>query len=222
MTKKERILVYFLLIVMFLIREEIYTFLFQKEIVSKEYVSICNIENKELENKYLELVNAYNYQEPYKYDLEPSKILYRDIYNLKNEITIYKGLNDEIKENNLVINEKGLVGIISKVNKNSSVVELLENENTKLSVKINNSYGILKYKNNELIVEGISNKDDIKESDEIRTSDISIYPSNILIGKVEEIRLNNYDIEKVIKVKTEVDFSNLKFVSIITNLRGES
>lgn len=161
MTKKARILLYFIIIVAFFLKEEVYGFLMEKRIRESENNSICQIKNEVLEEKYQELVTNYGYDDVLPYTLEHSKVLYKDIYNLNKQITIYKGSNQNVQENNLVINEKGLVGIVRKVNKNSSVVDLLEKDGLNLSVKINNSYGILKYKNQELIVEGISSKEKI-------------------------------------------------------------
>lgn len=220
MTRKSKILIYILIIIILLVKEEIYGFLIQTSSFNKQTSFLCNIENETLKNKYNELMSAYGYIDSIPYHLEYTKVLFQDIYNLNNQITIYKGEKNNIQENNVVINEQGLVGIISKVNKNSSVVDLLLNKNLNLSVKINDNYGILKYKNNELVVEGINNRGIIHESDQVLMSDISIYPENILIGYVKEITYDTYEIEKNIKITPAVDFTNLKYLSIITDLRG--
>ena len=89
-----------------------------------------------------------------------------------------------------------------------------------LSVKINDSYGILKYKEGKFIVEGINNKGNIHVQDKIITSDISIYPENVLVGYVETVEDNIYEIEKIITVTPSVNFEELKYVSIITDMRG--
>ncbi len=68
---------------------------------------------------------------------------------------------------------------------------------------------------------GINNKGEVNVGDAVFTSDISIYPEKILIGQVEEVMFDHYEIEKVIKVNPAVDFKNLKFISIIKDLRGE-
>ena len=220
MTKKAKIGIYILIIVMVLLKEEVYQILFQAGMKNQTFERICHIKNTTLEEKYKELVTAYGYEDAVPYHLEQSKILYRDIYNVNKQITIYKGQQNGLAIKNLVINEKGLVGIIREVNKNSSIVDLLPNENLNLSVKIKDNYGILKYKNNELIIEGINNKGNIEVGDQVMTSDISIYPENILIGTIKSVENDNYEIEKKIKVTPQVDFNNLKYVSIIKDLRG--
>lgn len=220
MTKKGKFVFILVLIVAILLKEEVYGLLLKANLTSKTNDFVCEIKNEELESKYNELVNAYNYDDTLPYHLEESKILFRNIYDLTDHITIYKGENNKIQEKNLVINELGLVGIVSKVHKNSSEVSLLLNKDLNLSVKINENYGILKYENNELVIKGINNQGEANVGEEVFTSDISIYPANILIGTIKEITYDNYEIEKIIKVEPNVDFNNLKYLSIITDLRG--
>ena len=76
------------------------------------------------------------------YEIIYSKVIFRNIYEFYNKITITKGEN-EITPGSAVVNNEGLIGIIDKSYKNYSEVQLLTNDNINLSVKINNSYGIL-------------------------------------------------------------------------------
>lgn len=221
MTRKGKVVLIILIIVAILIKEEIYAFLFKASFTFKIEENVCSIKNEMLEEKYQELSSAYGYQDLIPYHLSNTKILYRSIYDLEKQITIYKGSRDGLQEKNLIINELGLVGIISKVHTNSSEVELLQNPNLNLSVKINKNYGILKYEDNNLVVKGINNKGNVQEGDMVYTSDISIYPEKILIGKVEKVSFDTYEIEKVIKITPAVDFDHLKYVSVITDLRGQ-
>ena len=98
---------------------------------------------------------------------------------------------------------------------------MLTNKDLNLSVKINENYGILKYENNELIVMGINNKGKLDIGDKVYTSDVSNYPKNVLIGFVSNISVDNYEIEKVLKITPAVNFNNLKYLSVITDLRGQ-
>lgn len=221
MTKKGKIVCILLLIVAILLKEEIYAFLFKISLTSKTEENICIIRNKDIEEKYQELVDAYGYSDQIPYSISHTKILFRSIYDLDNHITIYKGSHDGLQEKNLVINEEGLVGIISKTNAHSSEVELLKNNNLNLSVKIEDNYGVLRYEENTLVVKGINNKGNIEVGDLVYTSDISIYPEKILIGEVTEVSNDAYEIEKFLKVTPVVDFEHLKYISVITNLRGQ-
>ena len=177
--------------------------------------------NTELEKKYQELTLNYNYTDFYPYNLEHTKILYRSPYNFNQIITIYKGTNANIFPNMLVINDKGLVGLIKKCYSNSSEVALLTSPDYVLPVKINEAYGEMFYNKNNLIVHGIKASTIINEGDSVYTSDLSIYPENILIGKVSKINLDTYEIEKILEIEPVVDFDKLNYVSIIPLLRGQ-
>ena len=221
MTRKGKLVFIVVIIMAILLKEEVYGILFHLNITNKVDNYICEIKNENIEKLYNELVEAYKYDDNLNYELEHTKILFNNTYNLTDKITIYKGHKNNIKEKNLVINEQGLVGIVNKVNKNSSGVVLLTNKDLNLSVKINENYGILKYENNELIVMGINNKGKLDIGDKVYTSDVSNYPENVLIGFVSNISVDNYEIEKVLKITPAVNFNNLKYLSVITDLRGQ-
>ena len=134
---------------------------------------------KELEKKYNELLKLNNIDNTYKLDYFNSYIIYKDIYNYNSEITISGGSNYNFKVKDLVIYNNTLIGVISKVNKSTSIVRLLKNKDTLVSVKINNEIGILKYKNNSLVVENINNYGVISKGDKVYTSGIGNSLNNI-------------------------------------------
>lgn len=222
MTKRQRIFTMILFLVVLLVKEEIYGFLFKIHSFKNTEQVICNLNQKQEETKEKEIAKYLKEIKNTKYPLEHSKVLYRDIYRMKAGITIYKGKENGIKKNNLVINEKGLIGIITKVNKNSSEVQLLTNSETNLSVKVGDSYGILKAVQGKLIIEGINNLEKISLHSPVVTSDVSIYPEDILIGYVEEMNLDRYEIENKITVVPAVDFEYIQYLSIIKNERSAS
>ena len=169
-----------------------------------------------LENEYNELlkINEIAFNKDLK--IEISRILYRNIYDYHNYITIYKGYNNNIKEGMVVINEFGLVGVITKVNKNNSKVRLITSNESNISVRINEYSGILKINNGSLIVSNLSNYDFINIGDKIYTSGIGNIIGDIYIGKVSDIKLNDTNIEKIITVTPAVDFDNLKYIAVIS------
>lgn len=180
-----------------------------------------NIREENLNKKENDLKEAYLFDDYLKYHVEYSKVLFRDVYHFNNEITIYKGEKQGIKKENLVITKDGLIGVVVNTSPNSSLVRLLYNQDTSLSVKINDSYGILKCRENKLVVEGINNKAKIEVGDVITTSDISIYPEDVSIGRVKEISYDKYEIEQLITLEPFANFSDLSYLGILTELRGE-
>jgi len=177
-------------------------------------INKCNYDYEILLNEYNKILNFSKIDVIYKVDYINTYILNKNIYNYLNEITI-KGGNDLKLNNNPVIYNNTLVGIVSKVNKNTSIVKLLTNNNSKISVKINNEVGLLKYKNNELIVENISNYSTISIGDKIYTSGLGNIKENIYIGTVKNIKLNNKNIEKTIIVSYDIDIKDINYITIL-------
>lgn len=171
---------------------------------------------KHLESEYNELLKINEIDYNTNLNITISRILYRDIYDYHNYITIYKGSNAGIKENMVVINDLGLVGVITDVSKNNSKVRLITSNESDISVKINESYGILKVSNGTLIVSDLSNYDNISVGDKIYTSGIGNLIGDIYIGEVSNISLNSTNIEKIITVAPSVDFDNLKYIAVIS------
>ncbi len=217
---KKRFLLGLIIIVLFYLGENFYL---PRKNMEFEFIAneIYKAKEETLKKKEELLKTSYNFNDYLDYKIEYSKVLFKDLYHYKNEITIYKGKKQNIKENNLIINQKGLVGVVKKVNENSSVVELLNNDNLSLSVKIDNAYGILKYKDKKLVIEGINNKVNIKKGSPVTTSDISIHPENVYIGIIKNINYDKYEIEQILEVESKVDFNNVTYLGIITDLRGE-
>lgn len=216
---KKRFLLGLIIIVLFYLGENFYL---PRKNIEFEFIAneIYKTKEETLKKKEELLKTSYNFNDYLDYKIEYSKVLFKDLYHYKNEITIYKGKKQNIKENNLIINQNGLVGVVKKVNENSSVVELLNNDNLSLSVKIDNAYGILKYKDKKLVIEGINNKVNIKKGSPVTTSDISIHPENVYIGIIKNINYDKYEIEQILEVESKVDFNNVTYLGIITDLRG--
>ncbi len=167
-----------------------------------------------LEDDYNKLLEFSEINVIYESDYLNTYIIYKDIYNYMNEITIRGGLDEEFK-NNPVIYDNTLIGFISKVNKTSSIVKLITNKDSKVSVKINEEIGVLEDKNNELIVSNISNDANINIGDNIYTSGLGNTKENIYIGTVKEISLDDKGIEKVIKVNYQLKIKDIDYVNVL-------
>lgn len=204
---KESYLFLFVFII-FLLKEPIY------KLFSIEDNLYNPIKCEFLENDYNKLLEFNNIEVIYNNEFINSYIIYKDIYDYMNTITIRGGL-DKNFQNNPVIYDNTLIGIISKVNNNSSVVNLITNKASKISVKINDNVGVLEYKNGKLLVSDISNYSNISVGDSIYTSGLGNIHENIYIGTVKNITLNNKDIEKIIEVDYKLDIKNIDYVTVL-------
>lgn len=177
---------------------------------NKIVINYNNHLKEELDN----IKKLYNIDYPDEIDLLVSKVKCRNAYDYKSTLTILKGFNDKLEKGDAVLVNDGLVGIITKVYENSSEVSLITNKTSNISVKINDAIGVLKNENNTLIVESISNYENINIGDEIYTSGLGNLPSNIYVGKVKNVSLKTSQIEKVIEVDIQDRLDNLNYLYI--------
>lgn len=150
-------------------------------------------------------------------DLQVSRVKYRNVYEYSDTLTIYKGFKNNVFVNDVVLNNDGLIGIVTKTYDYYSIVTLITNKNSNISVKINDAIGILKTINNTLVVTNINNYEKVNVDDEIYTSGLGNLPDNIYIGKVKSINLNNTEIEKVVEVNINDRLEKLDYVFIRSN-----
>ena len=207
--KINRYTILIIFLMLFIFKDYLYNLINIKEIQIDNCIYLKNIEKN-----YEELLEFSNIEINYNIDYLNSYIIYKDIYNYLKEVTILGGKDKNLKENYPVIFNNTLVGTIKKVNKTTSIVKLITNNESILSVKINNEIGILEY-DNTLKITGISNYGNIAIGDEIYTSGFGNIPENIYIGKVKDIILDSKNIEKIIYLDYSIDLKGINYVTIL-------
>jgi len=167
-----------------------------------------------LESEYNSLKNEYQalLQEKIEEMSMISKVVLRDIYQFYDEITILKGKDNQVEIGDIVYNEQGYIGVIKETRPNSSKVELLTNKNTKLSVKVQNSYGIFVREGSDFYIKNMTSKEEIQQDSLVVTSEFSGIIGGIPVAKVESVVKNS--VEQVLKVTPVVDFEHLNYVKI--------
>lgn len=186
-----------------------------------------------LQSKFNEL--DYQYSELQK-TLDLNKTLNKDSYlnatvinrNIGvwyNTITIDKGSKNGVKEDMPVIVKEGLIGKVIKVSNFNSTIKLLTSDDItdKISVKIKNNddyiFGLLvKYDidNKVFIIEGIDQNINIEPGSLVTTTGLGDYfTSGITVGKVKQVKTDNFDLAKIVEVTSDVDFSKLNYVTIL-------
>ena len=171
----------------------------------------------ELLKENIELKNLLNLKNDY-YNMVTCNVIKRDI-DWFNTITINKGKKDNIDINMAVIDSIGLIGRISEVGEDYSIVELISNNNSKISVSINDTYGILDSydkDNSVLIVKNVNKNNNIEIGNKVYTNGIGgIYPAGIYIGDVIDIISDKEDLSKILKVSVSNNFNNIRYVNVI-------
>ena len=161
------------------------------------------LENQLLKKELNGLVNI-NYDEGVI-----AKVILRDMYSFYDELVINVGSKDNINIYDSVIYNGSLVGIVTKVNDNTSNVKLISS-NYNISVKIGNTYGNL----NKGIITMVDKYSDISIGDLVYTSGLDNILSDIYIGKVKDISLDEDGLSNKVIIEYE-DNSNLNYVYVV-------
>jgi rod shape-determining protein MreC len=193
--------------------------------------------NKELleENKKLRLMlvnsgiktnskytDTLSFGKPYRF--YTSSVI-KNSYSLSNNIlTLDVGRNDGIKQDFGVISSKGLVGIIDKTSSHYATVVSILNAMSNISVQLKktNHFGTLTWngkspKYAQFI--DIPKVAPVKKGDTIITSGrSSVFPKGVLVGLVEDFKLDPSENYYEINVKLFNDMTNLEHVYIIENV----
>jgi rod shape-determining protein MreC len=199
-------------ILAFLFKENIYK-LFNPAEYNFNYIK--ENELNYYKEEYQKLLNIYNLDVLEEKEYILSKIIYRDVYDFYHKMVIAKGSKDDIKEGSVVVSTEGLVGIINKVNKNSSDVLILYNSDLKLSVKINDTYGILESDNNTLYIKNIVSDATINVGDIIYTSGLTKIEGDIPIATVKKISISKDKLSQIIEAKEIVNLKDIDYIMII-------
>ncbi len=175
-------------------------------------------------NKEFRVINDTLYKIKYRY--APAKVVNSTYSKISNYLTIDKGSLDGFKENMGVINDNGLVGVITSISKNFSIVMPVIHPKSLLSVMVKDKhyYGLLKWdgKNyNVTKMNDVSNHAVLSIGDTIITRETTIFPEGIPVGRIkkfEKITGSNF---LNIYIELFVDYSKIYQVYCIENLMAE-
>lgn len=138
---------------------------------------------------------------------------------------VNKGENDNIQKGMIVIAAQGLVGQVTSVGSNWSIIQSLANENIAVSVMVESTRDATGYlkgfkdsKNRNLAkVYDLPMDSEVKEGDVIMTSGVGmLYPKEIRIGEVTSVEEDKVRVMKSAVVKPYVDFNKLEELFIVS------
>ena len=130
----------------------------------------------------------------------------------------------------VVIENGGMIGVLENVAYYSSDVKLITSVeiSPKISVEVKDnektSPGLLaRYDSSNKIftIEGISEYKNIEVGSYVYTTSYNEkIPAGILVGKVVNVKKDNYDLAKIVEITSDVDFNNLRYVKVLK--KGEA
>lgn len=149
-------------------------------------------------------------------------IIQRDNTYWLDNVTINRGKSSGIDIGMAVVVSEGLIGKVVGITNDTSVVKLItsSSNNNKISVKLKTSdsyiYRVLEVEGDDLVINGIPNDIENLMNSAVLTSGLSdIYPSGIIIGKVNKIESDKFKTSKKAYIKSNVNFDNLRFVTVL-------
>jgi rod shape-determining protein MreC len=135
------------------------------------------------------------------------------------EIIINKGSKEDIKENDVLVIDNYLVGIITEVSENFAKGRLIISTNSKVpsESKIDKLRGVsIGDGISTIVLQQVPNEKSLTLDDYVLTAGLDgIYPYGLIIGKIVKIESKEADIEQKAQVATELNLKNLREIFII-------
>ena len=155
-----------------------------------------------------------------KYTFVPATVISTNLSRSHNHLVIDKGSNDGIRPEMGVINQGGVVGIVSAVSEHFALVMPLLNTSTHISARIHgkSQTGTLQWDGSDhryASLDEIPNYISVAEGDTVETSGFSsIFPEGTPIGRVHQVSAGETQM-LAIDVKLGADFTRLGNVDVI-------
>lgn len=186
------------------------------EILKKENTDLTQqlLKLKEYEKERNQLLELLNFERANPIKLLNARIILKSSDPVRNKFVIDKGKNDGVKLNATVFSYSGLIGYVSDLTSNYSVVYTINNLNIRISVKNARSgaMGILSWDGEKFKIYNVSKSADVKEGDLFVTSDFSsIFPAGLPVARVTYASQSSETLFYDITAKSECDLSEVKF-----------
>ena len=218
--------------------KEVFTKIFGSKSIREENEKL-KIENAELKEKNVNmeniiakedfLKNEYNLYLKNKESLLSANVIALDSNSLLIRFNINKGSKDGVKVGDIIVQGtvgedentyiKAVVGKVIEVGYNWSKVSSLVDSSSNVSFNVvrTQSYGAINGQENNLLSGFMYKSDaDVVVGDKLVTSGRGgIFPSDLYIGEVTEVKSSENNLEKKISVKSPVDFTTLFRVFVI-------
>jgi rod shape-determining protein MreC len=150
-----------------------------------------------------------------------ARVVNKNLTLRRNTLTIDVGEADSVKPMMPVINEAGVVGVVTATSKHYAIVNLLLNTSFRVSAKVERSRvdGIVAWDGNDLLLNNITKTMDVVPGDVVLTSEYSsVFPPHITIGIVRSVSEQPGSLFKNIILTPSVDFVRLEELFVIARV----
>jgi len=165
------------------------------------------------------------YKQQYTY-IE-AKVINNSTNRSNNYITINRGSLQGVGKGMGVICSSGIVGKVVFVGPHMSIVQSLLHKDSRFSAMLskNKEIGYIEWSDDldphKGFLKDVSNNAQPHVGEEVVTSEFSLFPAGIPIGKVSNLRTKNGGFALNMEVKLAVDYGKLQYVNVVINKFAE-
>lgn len=162
-----------------------------------------------------------------KYIWLPAKVVNNTVSQQMNYIIIHRGSKQGVKKDMAVIGSQGVVGTVIDVSDNYSRVMSLLNRNSRVSSMLKKArvVGSVEWDGKDphyITLRNIPKSTPIARGDSVVTSSYSAnFPSDIMVGTVDEIAKDPTSNFYIIRLKTAINFYSLEYVYLVENVQWD-
>lgn len=174
-----------------------------------------------LENN--ELKRLLNYYKESEYPLIPATVISKLVSDVQGNFIINAGSADSIMVGMPVVNEFGLIGIVTETSRNFSIVRTLTNTDFKVAVKDqrSNFEGILNWDGKQLFIKNVPTTADLQVGDRLVTSEFSsLIPPLIPVGIVYKKETTLYGLLSKVYVEPFVDLPHVRNLLVVKVIKS--
>jgi rod shape-determining protein MreC len=167
------------------------------------------------------MVNDTVYKQQYQYI--DAKVINNSVNRRNNYLTIDRGSTNGVAKGMGVISNAGVVGKVVFVGEHMSIVQSLLHKDSRFSAMLadNKEIGYLEWGDemdpHKALLVDVSNSAKPRVGEQVVTSDLSLFPAGIALGKVRSLHAKGGGFFLNMEVALAVDFSKLQYVYVINN-----
>ncbi|MDB5249368.1 MAG: rod shape-determining protein MreC [Segetibacter sp.] len=162
-----------------------------------------------------------------KYIWLPAKVVNNTVSQQYNYLTLHRGALQGVKKDMAVIGPKGVIGTVIDVSDNFSRVMSLLHRNSKVSSMLKKAQvtGSVEWDGKDphfLTLRNIPKSIPVAKGDSVVTSSYSAnFPSNIMVGTVDQVLKDPSSNFFIIRVRTATNFYSIEYVNLVENVQWE-
>ena len=183
---------------------------------------IESIQLREAASDYERLIDLLSYTSA----LENQEFLTADVIaveqtGIARSVIINRGTRDGVAKGMTVTTDLGLVGRIIEVSANAAQVQLINDENSAVSSRLQTTRAhgsIIGQASGVLRLTMVDLDEEIRQGDLVITSGLGgNFPADIVVGQVTSVRQFEFELFQEAEVRSLIDFETLEFVLVITS-----